>query len=344
ADGHLVWEHRYCGSCGEIGFGLGDVLTGVAVDGSGNVVVCGTAVVGQYPGNPNFYTAKYDAVDGHTLWEQFYDDPDHLRDDADCVAVDSAGDVAVTGVSRDAQGNVYYHTAKYAAADGHLLWQTDFRTEVAVNTAKVALDGAGNAIFSGTSSQPGGSPEYFYTAKYDDADGHLVWERRYENCAGWAYQSVFSLYALALDGAGNAVVTGGAQSPGHYEGWGDAGWSYYTAKYAAADGHILWEQRYDGPTRPLGVYYRHYSFATAVAVDGAGNAIVTGFSENGEGTSENKDYATVKFAANPDTAPSTTIIHCPANIVAAAASGQCSAVVSFSATATDECGNAVQVT
>jgi len=336
-DGHLVWEHRSCRACSEIGFGLGDVLMGVAVDGSGNAVVCGNAVSAPYPGNVDFYTAKYDAVDGHTLWEQFYDDPDHLRDDAVGVAVDSAGEVAVTGTSHDAQGNVYYHTEKYAA-NGRLLWQRDFQTPIAFSTTKVALDTNGNVIISGTSSLAVGASYDFYTAKYDAADGHLVWERRFDNCANWAYQSVWSLYTLALDGAGNAVVTGGAHSPGN-----SPAWDFYTTKYAANDGHVLWQQRYEGPTRPPGAAYDHYSFATAVAVDSEGNAIVTGFSENANGTFENKDYATVKYDNLPASSPHG--IHCPANIVEGTDPGQCSAVVNFALpSATDECGNLVTVT
>jgi hypothetical protein len=128
-DGHLIWEHRYCVACGEIGFGLGDILMGVTVDDSGNAVVCGNAVDAPYPGNFNYYTAKYDSVDGHTIWEQVYDSPDHLRDDAISVAVDILGEVAVTGVSHDPSGKPFYHTEKYTA-DGRRLWQRDFNSEV----------------------------------------------------------------------------------------------------------------------------------------------------------------------------------------------------------------------
>jgi len=49
---------------------------------------------------------------------------------------------------------------------------------------------------------------------------------------------------------------------------------YYTAKYAAADGALLWEQRYNGPAN-------NDDLAQAVAVDAKGNAVVTGYSLNG---------------------------------------------------------------
>src|SRR5437588_8016523 len=71
------------------------------------------------------------------IWEQRYDGPGHGNDHDRAVAVDSAGNVAVTGYSdnaaddpgnyqfdydtSDATGRADYYTAKYAAADGHLL-------------------------------------------------------------------------------------------------------------------------------------------------------------------------------------------------------------------------------
>src|SRR5262249_45302121 len=54
--------------------------------------------------------------------------------------------------------------------------------------------------------------------------------------------------ALAVDGSGNVVVIG------------LSGEDYDTAKYAAADGTLLWEKRYNGPRL-------YNSSAMAVAVD-----------------------------------------------------------------------------
>ncbi len=57
--------------------------------------------------------------------------------------------------------------------------------------------------------------------------------------------------AVAVDSAGDVIVTG------------SSGYHYYTAKYAAADGALLWEKRYNGPGDTE-------DDATGVAVDGGG--------------------------------------------------------------------------
>ena len=53
---------------------------------------------------------------------------------------------------------------------------------------------------------------------------------------------------------------------------------YYTAKYAAADGALVWEKRYNGTGN--GNDYGH-----GVAMDTAGNVLVTGASERSSGNS-----------------------------------------------------------
>src|SRR5690349_15143850 len=71
-------------------------------------------------------------------------------------------------------------------------------------------------------------------------------------------------YAIAVDSVGNVIVTGSSalEIGGHY--------NFYTAKYHASTGALLWEKRYNGPA--VG-----FDRGTAVALDGAGNVLVTGF-------------------------------------------------------------------
>ncbi|MBL9146725.1 MAG: choice-of-anchor D domain-containing protein [Verrucomicrobiaceae bacterium] len=259
------WAQRYIGPANRH-----DLARAVAVDGSGNVVVTGYSYNGTYS---DCYTAKYAAGDGALLWEKRYNGPANRDDLARAVALDGSGNVVVTGDSYNGTSYDYY-TAKYAAGDGALLWEKRYNGPANSSDAAnaVALDGSGNVVVTGTSRGSGSDNDY-YTAKYAAGDGALVWEKRYN---GPANNGDYA-QAVALDGSGNVVVTGYSRGNG---------WDYYTAKYAAGDGALLWEKRYNGPGSSDDV-------AQAVALDGSGNVVVTGYSYNGT----NSDYYTAKYAA-----------------------------------------------
>jgi uncharacterized delta-60 repeat protein len=269
ADGALLWEQRYNSPANQL-----DLAHAVALDGSGNVVVTGYSYSTSF--NADYFTAKYAAANGALLWEKRYNGPANRDDEAQALAVDGGGNVVVTGSSRDSRGADYY-TAKYAAANGALLWEQRYNgLSKSYNEANaVVVDGSGNLVVTGYSEGSGSSGDY-YTAKYAAADGALIWEQR-SNGGG---------QAVAVDGCGNVVVTGSSRT--RYDEHGNwLAYDYYTAKYAAADGALLWEKRYNGSGN-------YYDSASAVAVDGGGNVVVTGYSYN---TNFSADYYTVKYAA-----------------------------------------------
>jgi len=280
ADGALLWDKRYNGPAN--GW---DKALAVAVDASGNVVVTGWSGSGGYYYQhgyevplSDYYTAKYAAANGALLWEKRYNGPADHDDRANAVAVDSSGNVVVTGYSNSTNvidGSYYadYYTAKYAAADGALLWEKRYSGPVNrlyedSGPQGVVVDGSGNVVVTGSSHN--GTNADYYTAKYAAVDGTLLWEKHYNGPGnGYDYAN-----AVAVDGSGNVVVTGTSYGT-------NSNMDYYTAKYAAADGALLWEKRYNGPENGNDV-------AQAVAVDGSGNVVVTGSGD---------DYCTAKYAA-----------------------------------------------
>ena len=82
-------------------------------------------------------------------------------------------------------------------------------------------------------------------------------------------------HAIAIDGAGNVYVTGHSYSS-------ETDCDYATVKYNSS-GTEQWVARYNGGG---------YDYATAMAIDGAGNVYVTGLSD---GSETRDDYATVKY-------------------------------------------------
>jgi uncharacterized delta-60 repeat protein len=267
ANGALLWEQRYNGPANS-----SDEARAVTVDAGGNVLVTGYSNNGT---NNDYYTAKYAAFDGALIWEKRYNGPANADDEAFGVARDGSGNVLVTGYSSNGTNNDYY-TAKYAAANGALIWEKRYTGPGNGDdkAAAVAVDDSGNVVVTGSSHN--GSNLDYYTAKYASADGTLLWEKRHNGPANGDDIA----QAVSVDGNGNAVVTG-------YSGNG-TNTDYYTAKYAATGGALLWEKRYNGPASGNDT-------PSSLAIGPNGMVAITGSSSAASSSSE---YATVVYREN----------------------------------------------
>ena len=265
ATGALVWSVRYDGPAHGNDFG-----TVVALDYSGNVVVAGKS---RNALNDDYYTAKYAAANGALIWESRYNGPANRDDTPTAVAVDKDGNVIVTGNSKNAANNSDFYTVKYAANTGAVIWERRYDGPDAGNDEAyaIAVDASGNVVVTGRSKNAWLDYDY-YTAKYAAADGALVWEKRYD---GPNAKSIYgtagdTANSVALDASGNAVVTGVSYLNG-------ANADFYTIKYSASNGDVLWEKRYDDPSHSN-------DYGRKVAIDGAGNVLVMGNGYNSPGT------------------------------------------------------------
>jgi uncharacterized delta-60 repeat protein len=149
--------------------------------------------------------------------------------------------------------------------------------ENGISLAKaMAVDGSNNVVVTGYSSGNGSDYDYA-TIKYSAA-GMPLWTNRYNGPGNTNDQPA----AVAVDGNGDVVVTGVSS--------GSKGYSdYATIKYSSA-GVPLWTNRYHGPGNGN-------DGATAVAVDGSNNVIVTGYSTIGLPSYPFTDYATIKYSS-----------------------------------------------
>ena len=250
-DGALLWEKQLDGPASSY-----ELASGIAIDASGNVIIAG-AKVGIGTGD-DWYTAKFAATDGALIWERLETGPSPF-DTPWRVAIDSAGNVLVTGVLHepgDHPGPTDIYTVKYAAADGALLWAVRYGSSTTDEFAfAIALDSAGNVIIAGNT----GADDYtsngdLYTAKYAAGNGEVLWEKIYNGPSnGTDYAN-----AVAVDPDDNVLVTGKSVAPGSQD--------LYTAKYAAASGALLWEKRYHGSSG--------FGEGRAIKTDTDGNAMV----------------------------------------------------------------------
>ena len=269
SDGDELWVARYDGSGNS-----DDRAFAITVDDEGNVYVTGYSY-GNGSGQ-DYVTIKYDE-DGDEIWVARYDAGSH--DVARALALDGDGNVYVTGYSYGGATGFDYATVKYDE-DGVEQWVARYNGpgndfDVAYS---LAADNEGNVYVAGESKGNGTGFDYA-TVKYDE-DGNEEWVARYHG-SGDGDDGASS---LALDENGNVYVTGASYGRAFGKGR-PSNLDYATLKYDAG-GELQWVVRYDGPGHGLDV-------ATALAVDGVGNAYVTGFSYRG---GSELDYLTIKYS------------------------------------------------
>jgi uncharacterized delta-60 repeat protein len=217
-----------------------------------------------------------------TAWVRTYNGPENGDDIPAAMAIDSLGNVYVTGYSWNAGLDCDYVTIKYFP-NGDTAWVRRYNgpgdpSNSMDRATAMAVDNSGNVYVTGR-SEGSGTYADFATIKYDE-NGDTIWVRRYN---GLLNADDFPS-ALAIDIAGNAYVTGY-----NYDAGTDR--DYVTIGYHP-NGDTAWVRRYDGPGNSL-------DFPYAAATDNSGNIYVTG-SSYGMGT--NQDCATVKYYPNGYTA------------------------------------------
>ena len=248
---------------------------GVATDSRGNVAVTGARFIGS---NEAYYTAKYARATGALLWEETYDSGNG-DDVPSSVAMDSEGNVIVTGYRTNAGGFHDYYTIKYASANGAIVWQRFYEGPNGGldEAVKVVVDSADNVIVTGISAGAG-TGEDIHTLKYRASDGLILNQWRYNSPANRGDRPT----DLAVDGSDNVIVVGEANL-------GDEAW-FYTGRYhgTGAPGAIHWERVRDDLPSPS------FYGALGVALDSAGNVFTVGRLRRGDITFES---LTIKYAA-----------------------------------------------
>ena len=264
ANGDTAWVRRYDGP--EI---YGNEAFSIAVDDSGNVyVACESQGYGT---SSDYATVKY-YPNGDTAWVRRYDGNAHGSDIVRALAIDSLGNVYVTGESEELSGSTDCVTIKYNS-NGDKAWVARYNGpgNEGDHGYAIAVDNLCNVYIAG-GSQGFGTSLDCATIKYDQ-NGDTIWVARYNGLAeGWDY-----LTAIAIDNSGNVYVTGESQG---LNGSAD----YVIIKYFT-NGDTAWVRRYNGSGNG-------YDRAYDIAVDSAGSVYVTGGS-TGFGTS--LDYVTVKY-------------------------------------------------
>lgn len=242
-----------------------------AVDSQGCLVITGFSE----DGSSDFLTVKLSADGASTLWSKIHD---HAGggDVATAVVIDSNDDVIVTGYVWSGS-NYDIHTVKYAGADGSILWQNTYDGAASGHdyATSVAVDAINN-VYVGGYMQDGTAKDDFVLLKYGpdgpNPDGTPIWVTSYGGAAG-GHDRITAIAA----GAGGLAATGESQNV-------TPDFDLVVVKFGL-DGSLLWEKRYADAGDGKG---------QDVALDSAGNVIVTGYIFNGT----DRDIYTVRYPAS----------------------------------------------
>jgi hypothetical protein len=253
-----------------------DYGTVIALDGEGNVYVAGSSYgVGNVL--QDFITIKYNSA-GQQQWEARYNGPGRSPEAVIAMALDSQGNVIITGQSEGGSGfSIDIATIKYNSA-GVEQWVTRYNSPANFDDYpnSLVIDSKDNIYIAGQIRVAPGAYFDYVTIKYNSS-GQQQWIKTFNGTGGGDDKA----NSIAVDGAGYVFVTGVSNI--------DKNAAYLTdivtIKYDAS-GNEVWKSQYDGPGKSS-------DGAVSVKLDVAGNIYVAGSSHGG--ISSQMDFATIKY-------------------------------------------------
>ena len=267
-----------------------DIVSGIAVDGEGNIFVTGffrfSASFGSFnltatgeAGREDIFAAKLDSS-GNWLWA--VNAGGTYLDIAKGIAVDGEGNAYVTGSIVDtaifgnhsltSNGQHDIFVAKLSPS-GNWLWATKAGGEEGDDGYSIVVDSSGNAYVTGYFTETATFGNHSLTANGD----YDIFVAKLSPSGNWLWAvkaggiNIDEGYGIAIDGAGNAYVTGhfdGTAIFGSYSLIVNGFYDIFAAKLSPS-GNWLWA------TKAGGTDY-DYGYGYGIAIDGAGNAYVTG--------------------------------------------------------------------
>ncbi len=283
-----------------------DKSNAIAVDEAGNVYITG-GFSGSVNFSPGSGTALLTAVNGDGFLAKYNTNGDYVwvrnlggdgttgPDEGTAVALDSAGNIYVTGsfsgtahhdtITLIAAGSIDIFVAKYDTA-GNCMWAHGMGDNNVDVGSCIAVSESGEVYIGGTfrgdvdfNTGPGaaailtsmGTNSDAFVAKYN-ANGDYVWAR---NMGGSSAGSMVSAYGITADRSGNAYLTGSFTGTVHFNPGGSTGEltsitpgppDIFLAKYDAA-GNYVWANNMGGTEDDWGM---------DISVDGGGNVYIVG--------------------------------------------------------------------
>jgi Domain of unknown function (DUF4214)/Bacterial Ig-like domain (group 3) len=218
----------------------GATARALTLDPTGNPVVTGIVQTGS--GKRQIIISKLDNSSGVVLWNTNFSSQGDAIPNA--IAVDTSGDIYVTGESSDPTGGVNMRTLRLAGATGNIVWTAMFdgpaqSTDVANH---LVVDAAGDVVVTGRSNDLSGLRS-FRTVKYSGGNGTQLWTSIYSDPNTLSGEG----RAISSRADGTLVATGSTVSAGVVD--------VRTVALSSVDGSQLWTKAIAGlaGTSSLGI-------------------------------------------------------------------------------------------
>ncbi|MGD9125783.1 MAG: SBBP repeat-containing protein [Planctomycetia bacterium] len=187
-----------------------DTVTGLAIDGSGNLYVTGYRGVSLL--DYDAFLKKYDST-GNPIWTQSWGYPGtlgHFRIDAAMdVAIDHSNNVYITGVTQGSDDNSGdFFLIKYDD-DGNLLWEKEAGTSSSDAGTGLTIDSSNNVYITGATAgnlSAINEGENDAIARKYNSNGQLLWAKQ------WGTEGIDTGLGVTVDNAGNLYIAGTTDS------------------------------------------------------------------------------------------------------------------------------------
>src|SRR5439155_26456745 len=281
-----------------------DTGTSIAIDASGNAYVAGTtyspgfpivsAFQSTYGGEGDGFIAKLGPTGSSLIYSSYLGGTS--SDLVQGVAIDSSGNAYLTGATQSPDfplvnplqigngGASDAFVTKVSAAGASLTYSTYLGGSSADFAQAIAVDGSGNAYLSGYTystdfptqnafqSSNAGGVDVFLTAVNAAGTGLI-----YSTYLGGSGQD--RLFGMVMDAIGSVYLTGDTQSTDFprtanaFEATNKGQGDVFVCKFSPGAANLVYSTLLGGTGIDQG---------TAIAVDSAGNAYVTGFTQSGD--------------------------------------------------------------
>ncbi len=280
-----------------------DYAYGIAVDGSGNVYVCGYTYSYDFPtpngfktaygGSADAFVTKVNAAGSSLAWSSYLGGLGSGYDVAYAIAVDASGNAYVTGETSSSnfptsggftttyRGSTDAFVTKVNAAGSSLAWSSYLGGTSGDYGRGIAVDSSGNAYVTGNTSSSDFTLSSSFDSTFSGGQEAFVTKVNSSGTLGWSSfaggASSETGRAIAVDSSGNVYITGDTSSSDFF---GSSG--YDTTYNGSTDAFVT--KISTTPSVTWSTYLGGVSsdYGYGIAVDSSPNVYVTGYTNSND--------------------------------------------------------------